>query len=118
MEAFAWTSEDMPGIDPEDIIHCLNINSEMGPVKQKLRKFALKRNVAIAEEVEKLLKACFIQEVYYPNWLVNVVLVKKSSGKWRMCVDFTDLNKACSSPGPVPSRTRHQGPLLLENRRY
>ena len=39
--------------------------------------------------------AGFIWEVYYPEWLANVVLVKKASGKWRMCVDFTDLNKAC-----------------------
>jgi hypothetical protein len=49
----------------------------------------------IAEEVEKLLKARFIREVYYPDWLANVVLVKKSSGKWRMCIDFTNLNQAC-----------------------
>ena len=46
-------------------------------------------------EVEKLLKAQFIREVYYPDWLTNVVLVKKSNGKWRMCMDFTNLNKAC-----------------------
>ena len=60
MEAFAWTLEDMPGIDPEDIVHCLNINSEMSPMKEKRTKFAPKRNVAIAEEMEKLFKACFI----------------------------------------------------------
>ena len=41
------------------------------------------------------MSAGFIQEVYYPNWLVNVVLVKKANGKWRICVDFTSLNKAC-----------------------
>ena len=39
--------------------------------------------------------AGFIREVYYPEWLTNIVLVKKANGKWRMCVDFTDLNKAC-----------------------
>jgi hypothetical protein len=54
-------------------------------------------------EVEKLLRAQFIREVYYPDWLVNVVLVKKSNGKWRMCVDFTDLNKAYSKDSfPLP----------------
>ena len=37
----------------------------------------------------------FIQEVYYLNWLANVILVKRANGKWRMCVDFIDLNKAC-----------------------
>ena len=47
------------------------------------------------DEVTKLLAAGFIREVHYPEWLANVVLVKKANGKWRMCVDFTDLNKAC-----------------------
>ena len=57
--------------------------------------FAPERDQAIVEEVRKLQDASFIREVYYPNWLTNVVMVKKASGKWRMCVDFTDLNKAC-----------------------
>ena len=39
--------------------------------------------------------AKFIREVYYPNWLANVMMVKKDNGKWRMCVNFIDLNKAC-----------------------
>ena len=47
------------------------------------------------DEVTKLLVAGFIREVHYPKWLANVVLVKKINGKWRMCVDFTDLNRAC-----------------------
>ena len=46
------------------------------------------------EEVKKLLTVGFMREVYYPKWLANVVMVKKSNGKWRMCVDFTDLNRA------------------------
>ena len=49
----------------------------------------------MTEEIKKLLEANFIREVFYPNWLPNVVMVKKSNGKWRMCVDFTDLDKAC-----------------------
>ena len=60
--------------------------------------------------------AGFIREVYYPNWLTNVVLVKKANGKWRMCVDFMNLNKACpkdSFPLPridqlVDSTARHK----------
>ena len=47
------------------------------------------------DDVNKLLAADFIRKVYYPDWLANVVLVKKVNGKWRMCVDFTNLNKAC-----------------------
>ena len=46
------------------------------------------------DEVNKLLVANFIQEVYYPKWLANVVMVKKANGRWRMCVDFMDLNQA------------------------
>ena len=45
--------------------------------------------------MEKLLQAHFIQEVHYLDWFANLVLVKKSNDKWRMCVDFTNLNKAC-----------------------
>jgi hypothetical protein len=53
--------------------------------------------------VEKLLKAHFIQELYYPYWLTNMLLVKKSKGKWIICVDFTDLNKACLKDNfPLP----------------
>ena len=55
------------------------------------------------DEVTKLLAAGFIREVHYPEWLANVVLVRKANGKWRMCVDFTDLNKACLKDSfPLP----------------
>ena len=55
------------------------------------------------EEVEKHFTAEFIREVYYPEWLTKVVMVKKSNGKWCMCVDFTDLNRACSKDSfPLP----------------
>ena len=57
--------------------------------------FALERDNTIKDEVQKLMAAKFIREVYYLDWLANVVMVKKANGKWRMCVDFTDLNKAC-----------------------
>ena len=55
------------------------------------------------DDVNKLLSAGFIREVYYPDWLANVVLVKKVYGKWRMCMDFTDLNKTCPKDSfPLP----------------
>ena len=65
------------------------------PVRQKKRVFAPERDNAIKEEVQKLTTTQFIREVYYLDWLANVVMVKKANGKWRMCVDFTDLNKTC-----------------------
>ena len=78
--------------------------------------FTQEQDKAIVEEVRKLLEADFIQEVYYPDWLANVVMVKKVNGKWRMCVDFTDLNRSYPKdnyPFPqidtlVDSTVRHQ----------
>jgi len=85
----------MPGIDPLVMVHKLNMSPTFPPIHQKKREFAQERDRAIAEEVCKLQEAEFIKEVYYPDWLANVVMVKKANWKWRMCVDFTDLNKAC-----------------------
>ena len=51
----------------------------------------------------KLLDADFIKVVFYLDWLANMVMVKKSNGNWRMCIDFTDLNKACLKDSfPLP----------------
>ncbi|KAK9075696.1 hypothetical protein SSX86_004025 [Deinandra increscens subsp. villosa] len=73
------------------------------PIQQKRRKFAPEKNVIIQEEVDKLLKTKMIREVKYPKWLANVVVVQKKNGKWRVCVDYTDLNKACpKDPFPLP----------------
>ena len=95
MDIFAWTASDMPGVSPEVITHRLNVNPAFRSVIQKKRSFPQDRAQAIQEEVTKLLEVGFIREVEYPKWLANVVLVKKSNGKWRVCVDYTDLNKAC-----------------------
>ncbi|XP_059664260.1 uncharacterized protein LOC132310035 [Cornus florida] len=93
----------MPGIDPTIMEHRLNVNPDFKPVRQKRSTFIPERNQAISEEVKKLLKVDFIHEVYYPDWLENVVLVKKANGKWRLYVDFTDLNKACPNDSfPLP----------------
>ena len=64
-------------------------------VKQRLRRFDEEKRRAIGEEVQKLLAAGFIKEVSHLEWLANPILVKKKNGKWRMCVDYTGLNKAC-----------------------
>ena len=92
---FAWTTADMPGIDPQLITHKLNVDPMRKTVKQKKRSFAPERQEAIKQEVEKLLEAGFIEEIQYPEWLANPVMVKKANDKWRMCIDFTDLNDAC-----------------------
>ncbi|KAL0405074.1 UNVERIFIED_CONTAM: Polyprotein P3 [Sesamum radiatum] len=73
------------------------------PVKQKKRSFGVERNRIIEEEVNKLREAGYVSEVQYTDWLTNVVVVPKASGKWCMCTDFTNLNKACpKDPYPLP----------------
>ncbi|KAL5572615.1 hypothetical protein UlMin_022212 [Ulmus minor] len=102
-DVFAWSHEDMPGIDPSIIVHRLNIDPNFKPVKQKRRTFNAERYMAINTEVDKLLKAKFIEEANYLDWIANVVLVKKANGNWRVCVDFTDLNCACPNDSfPLP----------------
>ncbi|KAJ9542559.1 hypothetical protein OSB04_029065 [Centaurea solstitialis] len=94
-DCFAWSHEDMVRIDPNIISHKLNVDPTFKPIKQKRRKFAPERNKVINDEVDNLLKTGKIREVKYPDWLANVVVVQKKNGKWRVCIDFTDLNKAC-----------------------
>lgn len=93
-DVFVWKPEDMPGLDESVAVHKLHIDLEKRSVKQKRRNFAPERQHAVDEEISKLLKANFIYEIQFPEWIANVVLVKKSSGKWRVCIDYTDLNRA------------------------
>lgn len=77
------------------MFHKLNVYSEVKPVKQKKRMYGIKKREATRSEVEKLIEAKFVREVAYVEWLANPVLVKKSNGKYQMCIDFIDLNQAC-----------------------
>jgi hypothetical protein len=102
-EVFAWSLSDMPGIPRDVAEHSLDIRAGARPVKQTLRRFDEEKSRAIGEEIHKLLAAGFIKEVFHPEWLANPVLVRKKDGKWRMCVDYTGLNKACPKvPYPLP----------------
>ena len=66
-----------------------------GPLFPECRKF-------IAEEIKKLEAAGLVRGVLHPTWLANPVVVRKANGKWRLCIDFTDLNKACpKDPFPL-----------------
>ncbi|KAH9698780.1 protein kinase domain-containing protein [Citrus sinensis] len=87
-DIFAWSHEDMPGIDRRVACHKFAIRKGARPVRQKMRCFNQERYEAINAEVEKLLKAGFIREAKYPEWISNVVLVKKANGKWRMVMPF------------------------------
>jgi hypothetical protein len=102
-DIFVWSPLDMPDIPRDVTEHALEIRANAKPVKQRLRRFDEEKRRAIGEEIRKLLEAGFIKEVFHLEWLANPVLVKKKSGKWRMCVDYTSLNKACPKhPFPLP----------------
>ena len=90
---FAWNTYEAPRVDPEFICHHLNVNPLVAPKKQLPWRPSKEHVEAVQEEVTKLKQARAIKEVFYPEWLANTVVVKKKSGKWRVCVDFTDLNK-------------------------
>ncbi|GJS25325.1 reverse transcriptase domain-containing protein [Tanacetum coccineum] len=95
LDIFAWEPKHMTGVPRSITKHKLKIRQGYSPVRQKKRGQAPERAKAILEEVHKLVEAGIMREVYYHDWLSNPVMVKKSDGSWRMCVDFTDLNKAC-----------------------
>jgi hypothetical protein len=94
-DVFAWTTNDLYGVNRDIIEHSLNVDSSFRPRKQRLRKMFDDKAEGAWNEVKRLLSAGVIREVTYPEWLANTVMVKKANGKWRMCIDFTDLNKAC-----------------------
>nr|GEY79560.1 reverse transcriptase domain-containing protein [Tanacetum cinerariifolium] len=96
LDIFAWQPSDMTGVPRSVAKHRLNIREGCPPVWQKKRGQAPERTKAIQAEVQKLVEARIMREVYYHDWLSNPVMVKKHDGSWRMCVDFTDLNKACT----------------------
>jgi hypothetical protein len=94
-DVFTWRTSDLTGVSRDIIVNKLQVNPSAKPRKQRLHKMSDEKVVAAKVEVQSLLDTGFIREVHYPSWLVNVVMVKKKNGKWRMCTDFTNLNKWC-----------------------
>jgi hypothetical protein len=102
-DVFAWSALDLVGVSRSVIEHGLGIDPSVCPKKQRLRKMSDEKTEAAKAEVHRLLEARFIEPIAYPTWLANVVMVQKKSGKWRMCIDFTSLNKACPKDNfPLP----------------
>ena len=103
IDVFAWSTYEAQGVDPNFICHHLNVKPSVTPKKQPHRRSSKDHSKAVKEEVLKLKQAGAIKEVFYHEWLANIVVVKKKSEKWRVCVDFTNLNKAClKDPFPLP----------------
>ena len=95
VDVFAWSPYEVPGVDPEFIVHKLNMNPSFPSKKQKPRRSLKEHADAVNLEVQRLKEGGAITEIFFPRWLVNTVVVKKKNGKWRVYVDFTDLNRAC-----------------------
>ena len=93
-DVFAWSYQDMPGLDTDIVVHRLPLREECMPVKQKLRKVKPEMLLKIKEEVKKQLDAGFLEVAKYPQWVANIVPVPKKDGKVRMCVDYRNLNRA------------------------
>ena len=103
MDVFAWNAYEATGVDPSFICHHLNVNPSVTSKKQPPRRSSKEHSDAVKNEVTKLKQAGAIKEVFYLEWLANIVVVKKKSGKWQVCVDFTDLNKTCLKDSfPMP----------------
>ena len=100
IDVFVWSPYEVPEVDPGFIFHELNVDP---PKKQKSRRSAKDHVEAVRQEVKRLKEAGVIKEIFFLEWLANTVVVGKKNDKWRVCVDFMDLNQACSKdPFPVP----------------
>ncbi|CAL9028625.1 unnamed protein product, partial [Prunus brigantina] len=91
-DVFAWSYEEMPGLNPNLVSHTLNIEVGTKPVVQPRRNFHPEVEKQIKVEIEKLLAAGFIKPIKHPTWLANIVPVKKKTGVIRICTDYRDLN--------------------------
>ena len=99
----AWKASDVPGVPREVIEQHLAICPHARPIKQKVRKQALERQEFIIKEIRKLEVASLVRGVLHPTWLANPVVVCKANGKWRLCIDYIDMNTACpKDPFPLP----------------
>ena len=94
-DVFAWTYNEMLGLDPGLVVHALNVDPGVKPIIQPARVFHTDVETQITQEVKKLLVASFIKPIQHPKWLSNVVPIKKKNGQIHCCVDFRNLNKAC-----------------------
>ncbi|XP_075669925.1 uncharacterized protein LOC142639661 [Castanea sativa] len=102
VDIFAWSSYKVSRVDPEFIVHKLNVDPLYPPKKQRLRKSAKEHVEVVRQEVKRLKEAGAIKETFFSEWLVNIMVVKKNNGRWRVCVNFTNLNRACpKDPFPM-----------------
>uniref|UniRef100_A0A2N9IX63 Uncharacterized protein n=1 Tax=Fagus sylvatica TaxID=28930 RepID=A0A2N9IX63_FAGSY len=102
-DIFAWSYQDMHGLDTDIVVHQISLKPECKPVRQLLHRIKPETILKIKEEVEKQLNAGFLSTVTYSDWVANIVLVPKKDGKVQMCIDYQDLNRASPKDNfPLP----------------
>ena len=92
-EIFAWSYQDMPGLDTEIVVHKIPVKS-WPLVRQALQRMKSEIILKIKEEIEKQLKVGFLTTIAYSDWVTNIVPMPKKDEKVRMCIDYRDLNWA------------------------
>ncbi|GJU98935.1 hypothetical protein Tco_1328206 [Tanacetum coccineum] len=111
-DVFSWTTAHIIRVPRTLIIeketfsteHQLNVFNHPEPVKQKKRSLASERNKDVRTQVEELVKAGVLREVKYQTWVTISIIVKKDNGKWKLRIDFININKACTrEPHPLPA---------------
>ena len=117
IDVFAWSAYEAPRVDPNLICHHLNVNPSVIPKKQPPWHSSKDHSDAVNDEVIKLKQAKTIKEVFYPEWLADIVVVKMKSEKWRVCVDFTDLDDQKKTTFVTPTGNYHYKvtPFRLKN---
>lgn len=86
----------MPSVSPEVITHSLNVDPMRKLMVQKPHKASAQHVEAVNDEIKRLIDTRAIREVQYSTWLANPMVVEKKNWKWRVYINFTDLNDACS----------------------
>lgn len=113
VDMFAWSLYEVLEVDLAFIMHKFNVDPLVPSKKQRPRKAPKPHVEAMKEEVEKLKRAGVIKEVFFPKWLANTMVLKMKNGKWRVCIDFTNLNRECpKDPFPVPKINQLVGAMV------
>ena len=104
IDVFTWEYHEIPSLDPNLVTHALNVEPGAKPVVQPMWTFHPNVEAQIIQEVQRLITTRFIKPIMHPKWLSNIVLIKKKNEQIRYCVNFRNLNKACSKDEfPLPN---------------
>jgi hypothetical protein len=93
-DCFVWDYTEMPGLDRSIIEHRLPLKKGFRPFQQRARQMRTEVLEEVKKEIEKMLEAGFIRPCRYAEWISSIVPVQKKDGRWRVCVDFRDLNRS------------------------